>query len=253
LGFLKPSQANAWIEAEMPHHPTGAIVDILIVFKSIHHSMSNVSTLSLMQQLVKIKVQSIMDGSTITSYDQRIPKFFSKSSNHKVIKDAALFLDLVPLWNDWDNAQTGFCLCLEEELIVFEQAHSEEIDSLQEYSMKAYTVAKLALSASVSWSHGFISFIDTYYHELNKAKFGSAQAWHVTTRLAKRMLDDIRVSTTKGAQILHSWRPYSSVPEGCAGRPEGTQCYGQLQEARLQASSSHRFRTGQVPGGKHKF
>jgi hypothetical protein len=46
--------------------------------------------------------------------------------------------------------------------------------------------------ASVAWIHGFISFIiDTYYRELNKAKFGLAKAWHVTTPLAKRMLDDI--------------------------------------------------------------
>jgi hypothetical protein len=53
-------------------------------------------------------------------------------------------------------------------------------------------VAKLALTASVAWIHGFISFINTYYQELNKAKFGSGKAWHVTTRLAKRrMLDDI--------------------------------------------------------------
>jgi hypothetical protein len=172
LGFLKPAQASAWIEAEMPHHPTGAIVDVHIVFERIHHSMSNVSTLSVMQQLVKIKVQSIADGSAITSFDQRIPKFFSKSSGHKVIKEAASFLDLVPLWNDWDDAQKGFCLQLEEELIAFEEAHSEEIEFLQEYSMKAYTVAKLALTASVAWIHGFISFFDTYYRELNKAKFG---------------------------------------------------------------------------------
>jgi hypothetical protein len=191
LGFLKPAQSNSWIESEMPHHPTGAIVDIHIVFERVHHSMSNVSTLSVMQQLVKIKVQSIADGSAITSFDQRIPKFFSKSSGHKVIKDSASFLDLVPAWGDWDDAQTGYRLRLEEELIAFEQAHSEEIEGLQEYSMKAYTVAKLALTASVAWIHGFISFIDTYYRELNKAKFGAAKAWHVTTRLAKRMLDDI--------------------------------------------------------------
>jgi hypothetical protein len=67
---------------------------------------------------------------------------------------------------------------LEEELIAFEQAHSEEIEVLQEYSMKANTVAKLALTASAGWIHGFISFIDTYYLQLNKAKFGSAKAWH---------------------------------------------------------------------------
>jgi hypothetical protein len=110
LGFVKLAQANSWIEAEMPHHPTGAIVIIHIVFKRIHHSMSNVSTLSVMQQLVKIKVQSIANGSAIMLYGQKIPKLFSKSSGHMVIKDeASSFLDLVPTWKEWDNAQTGFC------------------------------------------------------------------------------------------------------------------------------------------------
>jgi hypothetical protein len=85
LGFFKPSQANAWIEAKMSSHPAGLIVDIHVVLERIHHSMSNISTLSVMQQLVKIKVQSIADGLAITSYNQKIPKFFSKSSGHQVI------------------------------------------------------------------------------------------------------------------------------------------------------------------------
>jgi hypothetical protein len=107
LGFVKPSESNAWIEAQNRHHPTGAIVDVHIVYKRIHHSMSNVSLLAMMQQLVKTKVKSIAVGSTITSYAQRIPKFFSKSSGHKVIKDAASYFDLVPLWNNCNDAQTG--------------------------------------------------------------------------------------------------------------------------------------------------
>jgi hypothetical protein len=196
LGFLKPAQANAWIKAEMPHHPTGAIVDIHIVFEQIHHSMSNVSTLAVMQQLVKIKVQYILDGSAITSYDQKIPKFFSKSSGHKVIKDAASFLDLVPFWTDWEAAQTGFHLCLEEELIAFKQAHSEEIEALQDYSTKAYTVAKLALTALVAWIHGFISFIDTYYRKLNKAKFGLASLTRTIVNSTRPSLDQQKRGTS---------------------------------------------------------
>jgi hypothetical protein len=191
LGFLKPAQANAWIEAEMPSHPAGLIVDIHVVLERIHHSMSNISTLSVMQQLVKIKVQSIADGSAITSYDQKIPKFFSKSSGHRVIRDEASFLDLIGAWKDWDDAQTGFRVRLQEELIAFEAEHSEVIDALKEDSIKAYTVAQLALTESIGWMHGFISFIDSYYRDLSKAKFGTGKAWHVTTRLAKRMLDDI--------------------------------------------------------------
>jgi hypothetical protein len=64
----------------MPSHPAGLIVDIHAVLERVHHSMSNISTLHVMQQLVKIKMQSIANGSAITSYNQKITKFFSKSS-----------------------------------------------------------------------------------------------------------------------------------------------------------------------------
>jgi hypothetical protein len=56
---------------------------------------------------------------------------------------------------------------------------------------KARAVALVALTDSVGWLEGFISFIDTYYRELALAKFGASKAWHVATRLAKQILDDI--------------------------------------------------------------
>jgi hypothetical protein len=171
----------------MPSHPAGLIVDIHVVLERIHHSMSNISTLHVMQQLVKIKVQSIADGLAINSYDQKIPKFFSKSSGHQVIWDEALFFDLIPAWKDWDDAQTGFRVRLQEELIAYKAEHSKVIDGLKEDSIKA----QLALTESIGWMHGFISFIDSYYRDLTKATFGTGKAWHVTTRLGKRMLDNI--------------------------------------------------------------
>jgi hypothetical protein len=43
----------------------------------------------------------------------------------------------------------------------------------------------------MGWIKGLITFINTYYQELMKAKFGTAKAWHVTTCLAKQVLDDV--------------------------------------------------------------
>jgi hypothetical protein len=43
----------------------------------------------------------------------------------------------------------------------------------------------------MGWIDGFITFIDTYYRKLTKAKLSAAKAWHVTTRLAKRVLDNV--------------------------------------------------------------
>jgi hypothetical protein len=85
----------------------------------------------------------------------------------------------------FDDAQTWFRVRLQEELITFEVEHSQVIHGLKEDSINAYTVAQLALTKSIGWMHGFISFIDSYYWDLTKAKFGTGKVWHVTTRLAK--------------------------------------------------------------------
>ena len=62
-----------------------------------------------------------------------------------------------------------------------------------------YSISRLALTESMGWIEGFITFIDTYYRELSKAKFGAAKAWHVTTRLGKRILDEVG-TTRQSAQ-----------------------------------------------------
>jgi hypothetical protein len=52
-------------------------------------------------------------------------------------------------------------------------------------------VAHSALTESIAWITGFIQFVDEYYRDLTRAKFGSVKAWHVTTRLAKVILDEV--------------------------------------------------------------
>jgi hypothetical protein len=107
------------------------------------------------------------------------------------MRDEASFLDLIPAWKDWDDTQTGFSVRLQDKPVSFEAEHLEVIDLLKDYSLKAYTVAKLALMESIAWMHGSMNFIEGYYRYLTKAKFGTGKAWHVTTCLAKRMLDNI--------------------------------------------------------------
>jgi hypothetical protein len=51
----------------------------------------------------------------------------------------------------------------------------------------------MALTESVAWVEGFIVFLDDYQRDLTKAKFGAVKAWHVTTRLGKRMLAELSV------------------------------------------------------------
>jgi hypothetical protein len=80
---------------------------------------------------------------------------------------------------------------LQEALMEFQESHGTFIDQAVEIGSKPHTLAHAALTESVAWIIGFIQFMDEYYRELSKAKFGTGKAWHVTTRLAKRILDDV--------------------------------------------------------------
>jgi hypothetical protein len=70
-----------------------------------------------------------------------------------------------------------------------------------------HVLAHGILTKSCVWKIRFIQFLDEYYRELLKAKFGPIKAWHVTTRLAKPILDeaDTPPRRVKGAfQVGHS-------------------------------------------------
>jgi hypothetical protein len=192
LGFTKPSDAHSWLEKEMPHHPSGLIVDAHMVFERVFYNMENSDTLQRLQQCYKIKVTTIADGVAITSFDSKIPKFFSKSHGHKVVKTDGLFFDAIASYQEWDDPSTGFRLQLQEELSNFEDIHGTYLDEYFDAgSGRGYSISRLALTESMGWIDGFITFIDTYYRELSKAKFGPAKSWHVTTRLAKKILDEV--------------------------------------------------------------
>jgi hypothetical protein len=48
-------------------------------------------------------------------------------------------------------------------------------------------------------------FIDEYYKELTRGKFGTKKAWHVTTRLAKRLLVEVAAPRQVGVvKALHA-------------------------------------------------
>jgi hypothetical protein len=200
LGFVKPPDANSWLEKELPHHPAGLTVDAHMVFERVFCNMDNTDTLARLQQCYKIKVATITDGAAITSFDSKIPKFFSRSHGHKVVKTDGSFLDAIASYQEWDDPGTGHRLCLQEELANFEDIHGTHLEECFAYEAgQGYAISRLALTESMGWIEGLITFIDTYCRELTKAKFGSAKAWHVTARLAKRVLDDVG-TTRQSAQ-----------------------------------------------------
>jgi hypothetical protein len=192
LGFQSIADSNAWLETELKRHQSGLIVDVHMVFEHIFHAINGIDTIGTMEKLYKIKVLCIADSVAMTSFDAKTPKYFSRIHGHRVLKLDALYLfDTIVSHAEWADVATGFKMQLQEALAKFQESHVSFIDQAVDIGSKVHTVAHAALTESVAWIIGFIQFVDEYYRELSKAKFGPMKAWHVTTRLAKRILDKV--------------------------------------------------------------
>jgi hypothetical protein len=191
LGFRTSREANAWLVMHMPAHHCGLIVDVHTVMEHIQVQSFGQDSIKTLESLIKLKIKTMADGLAMTSFEQKMPRFFKKATSHKVIKDDASHFDTIASFDEWDAPGSGFRVQLKEELVTFRAAHLENIDVALERDSIAYAVATMALTESVSWIEGFVVFLDDYHRDLTKAKFGTKKAWHVATRLGKRILEEI--------------------------------------------------------------
>jgi hypothetical protein len=64
---------------------------------------------------------------------------------------------------------------LQEALAEFQESHGTFIDQAVVIETKPHTLAHAALTETVAWIIGLIHFIDEYYRELSKVKFGAGK------------------------------------------------------------------------------
>jgi hypothetical protein len=130
-------------------------------------------------------------GYSMSSFEQAIPKLLSKAGS-VVIKDDSSYLSRIPTWSDWDYPDTGLRQSLTQELEIFNRSHRLEIENTLDQESRVYTtVACLALSDSVSIIEALVKFMDDFVKHLTTAKFSVKKAFHVTSRLAKRILTEM--------------------------------------------------------------
>jgi hypothetical protein len=73
-----------------------------------------------------------------------------------------------------------------------------------EAGTQVYHLVSLTITRSVRWLKGRKDFIDGYYKELTKGKFGTKKACHATTRLAKRLLVEVAAPRVGVVKVLHT-------------------------------------------------
>jgi hypothetical protein len=150
-----------------------------------------IGTIAAMERLYKIKVSCIADSEAMTSFDAKTPKYFSELHGHRVLKMDGSYFDTIASDSNWSDVATGYKMRLQEALAEFQESHADFIEQAVKNGLKAHSLAHSALTESAAWIVGFIQFIDQYYRELSKAKFGPVRSWHVTTGLAKPILDKV--------------------------------------------------------------
>jgi len=126
----------------------------------------------------------------ISSFESRVPRFFTSESKHFVRKDESYFSS-IKSWDDWDLPHDGYRDRLNEELHLFKQGHQFLLDTELTPMSPFHTLCNLALTESVAWVEGLMKFLDDTYNEYSRSRFGQKKSWHITTRLAKALIDKV--------------------------------------------------------------
>jgi hypothetical protein len=188
----------------IPSHDFGWILDPHIVMEHIYYSVTAEDTLKRLESIYKLKLVTIAQGLAVSSFENKVPKFFSKASAYKVIKDDSSYFDAIPSFADWDEKDNGWRDKLEEELVSLQSSMEDNIALQFGAGTPAYNLASLSVTRSLGWIRGLEDFMDEYYKELTKGKFGTKKAWHLTTRLAKRLLVEVAAPRVGVVKALHA-------------------------------------------------
>jgi hypothetical protein len=101
LDFQSSSDSNARLETELQNHQSGLIVNAHMVFENLYHTINGINTLGTMEKLYKIKISCISGSVAITSFDNKMPKYFSTIKGHHVLRNNSSYFDSIISHSDW--------------------------------------------------------------------------------------------------------------------------------------------------------
>jgi len=190
LGLRNVKELSSWMEIHFPNEDYGYLVDCHIVFEHVHVQISGQKLMSNLEKIYKMSLRSNNQALAITSFESRLPRFFSTDSKNYIRKDESYF-PAIKSWDDWDLPNDGHRDRLKQELHLFKTGHQFLLDTELTPLSPYHTLCQLALTESVAWVEGVCKFIDETYNEYARSRYGNKRAWHITTRLGKALLDKI--------------------------------------------------------------
>jgi outer membrane murein-binding lipoprotein Lpp len=201
LGFRDNREAEAWITTYMDDCSYGFIVDAHMVFEHVFSYVSeSESTIKQLQGLNKLKIDNLTQSLAISSFETRIPKYFSKSASVAVSmlkKPSFSHFDQIPSYTEWNASTHGYRERLRDELKFFDMAHTKLIEQNLSDNQQAYNLAKLSMAESITWIFQLIMYLDDTYNDLVRQNtFNPDKAWQLTTQLGRRIFMEISVPRT---------------------------------------------------------
>ena len=190
LGLRNLQELSAWMEIHNPEEDYGYLVDMHLVFEHVYAQIHGQKLMSNFEKIYKMKLSSNNAALAITSFEARLPRFFSSDNKNYIRKDESYF-PAIKSWDDWDLPNDGHRDRLKQELHLFKTGHQFLLDTELTSLTPFHTLCQLALTESVSWVEGICKFLDETYNEYSRSRYGSKRAWHITTRLGKALIEKV--------------------------------------------------------------
>ena len=191
MGFRSKKDSDAWIETHTPGGNFGFVVDFHSMMEHINHNITGVDALKQLQNVYKLKLSTLSEALSVTSFEVSMPRFLSKSGAHSVIGNQDSYFSHITSFSQWNNPSSGYKAKLKKELEIFRRSHSASIREKLSPSNPLFNLASSSLNMSISWAIGLINYIDNTYEEYAMGKFGVVKSWHVTTKLAVALILEV--------------------------------------------------------------
>lgn len=197
LGFWDPISCEAWVELNLNDASFCLFVDVHLVFENLANMIEpNDSTLKTLHSIAKLGLGNMTQALCLMSFDVRVPKILSTSSNlafpTKASKGVSHF-NKVDAHVNWANQYYGTKALITNALNSFEITHQNQINSHWPDEMnRGRILATKVLSSSGSWIREFISYIDATFTSFHThSNFSTERSWELTTQLGRRIFIDI--------------------------------------------------------------
>ena len=116
LNFPLKGEAGAWLDLHAPGGNFGFVIDFHTLLEHIHHAITGVDSLKKLQTVYKLKLNTISEALSITSFKVTTPRFLSSSDSHSAIGNEASYFSDISSYCEWNNPSSGYKLRLKKEL-----------------------------------------------------------------------------------------------------------------------------------------